>query len=556
VAPAAGPPAGSRGELTLEFVDHANLRDFPRDPGALEREAVAVEAGIADARAWGAERYVLFTRDFEDLILYDDAARGLGLPLPRPEGSTDRAVVLANRTALARLAGEARSAGMGLSVHTNQLDFPDDLVEAAGSRLGPGGVPCALGDATWPLVRAKVHELYEAAPELDGLVLTADEAPYPVWDCGSAGAPGAGDPSTSAALAASGPSSESVAAAVTRLITETALAAAAHDRLVDVRAWGRVEAMPGVPPPDDLPPNIRISTKDTDGDFQLFSAESPLLAGPVDVVEVDAWGEYSGWNYFPVYMGDIWAPRVRRAAGAGAASLAVRVNWAEANPIFGRPWGNLVNLALARGLAADPDADPDALLRAWIAARWPANAAEDAFTLYKRSAPLVRTMTSVGSVETTDHSRAFRTRDSADAYERARDSLDRAQAEGKLLTAADFDARRKEVAAAEAEALALVEALPDSVPNVWRSELERGARALGAIGRLTTEQLALAHWQSVLDDGPGSENRASASALLTRAAADIQRIAEAWHASDPESYDTLLAEEAVLMANQAGERDD
>jgi hypothetical protein len=72
----------------------------------------------------------------------------------------------------------------------------------------------------------------------------------------------------------------------------------------------------------------------------------------------------------------------------------------------------------------------------------------------------------------------------------------------------------------------------------WRAELERGARALAFLASLTTEQMALAHAAGT----DSEEARAAADAILETAAA--------WRAYDSESYDTLLAAEAVVMAEQ------
>jgi hypothetical protein len=252
-------------------------------------------------------------------------------------------------------------------------------------------------------------------------------------------------------------------------------------------------------------------------------------------------------------MGDIWAPRVRRAAAAGAGGLAVRVNWASsANPIFERPWGNVVNVAVAAGLAADPSADPDDLLEKWLEETYVVAARSPARALYKASCGLVESFTSVGHVETTDHGRLFRSRSSADWFERVAGTLDRAQVEGQFVSAADFAARRLAMDAARDEALALVAALPDDVtvgttglepvPELWRTELARGANALWHVGRATTDQLELVH---VLRD-MSAEGTDRQQRLLAVAEA-IRRHDALWHTADPESYETLRGDEALAM---------
>jgi hypothetical protein len=69
------------------------------------------------------------------------------------------------------------------------------------------------------------------------------------------------------------------------------------------------------------------------------------------------------------------------------------------------------------------------------------------------------------------------------------------------------------------------------------------------LGRLTTYQLALAHWTRLMS--ADAEQAAEAAGEARRTARAIHAEAAAWRAFDAESYDTLLAEEAVLMADTA-----
>ncbi|MFQ5460116.1 MAG: hypothetical protein ACE5EL_04930 [Anaerolineae bacterium] len=526
-AAACGAPPGP---LDLALVDHGHLRRFPRAPEALAAEVAAVDGILDRAAGLGSRRYVLFTRDFEALLTYDDVA-AVGAQAGPILAPGRRAEVDRNRGALGAIASHAADRGLELMVHTNQLDVPAEVRRRLGDSVGDQGRVCGDRPATWRLYRGKMESFFRDFPAVAGLVLTADEAPYPVWACDAPEWAGAG----------ATPAPEVVAARVTRLVTETAAVAAAFDRRLEVRAWDRVEALAGAEP-GALPAGVRLSVKNTAGDFQLFAGPSALLgAGNGLVVEFDAWREYSGWNYFPCYMGDIWAPRVLAAAEAGASTLALRINWSStANPIFERPWGNVVNVAVARGLAARPDADPDDLLKAWIAATYPPDAAGPAFRLYKASPRILETLTSVGRVETTDHGRLFRSRTSASVFDRVADSLDRAQAEGLLTGAADFEARRRRVDGAVAQARDLVAALPPSVRPEWRREMERGAAALGYLAAATTDQLALLDAKRRLDAG----GRAPGLAAL---ALRMRTNDAAWRRADAESYETLKGEEALSM---------
>ena len=173
-----GPPR----PLDLALVDHGHLRRFPRAPEALAAEVAAVDGILDRAAGLGARRYGLFTRDFEALLTYDGLA-ALGAQPGPVLARRRRAEVARNRSALGAIASHAADRDLELMVHTNQLDMPAEVRRRLGDSVGEAGRVCGDRPATWRLYRGKMESFFRDFPAVAGLVLTADEAPYPVWAC-------------------------------------------------------------------------------------------------------------------------------------------------------------------------------------------------------------------------------------------------------------------------------------------------------------------------------------------------------------------------------------
>ena len=467
-------------DATVYLVDHQHLRRVD-DGYAADLAAIGVATAAAQER--GIDGYVLFSRGFEDVLNYDFPGPD-GEPIgPRVWGPEDErwGESAAYRAAVGQAAELARQAGLTPVYHTNQFDLPDEVAEV----LQRDGRPllCADDPATWDLYARKIDEFFRLLPEFAGLQVTADEAEHPVWRC-SEGKEVADDPEP-----------EAVTAAVHRLIEETARALP-PEKVLEVRAWGRVGAMSD---PGDLSADL----------------------------------------------------------AHGGSAYAFRFNWSDGgNPLFERPWGNVANLEVALAMIRE-GRDHRAALVDWVAATYPPDAHDAALALYLASADIQRRLTSLGPVETTDHSRLFREHTSHGVEERVADSLDRLQSAGLLTTLEAFDARRQEIDAAVAEGRDLVEALPVSVDPAWRRGLLTGLAAESWMAQGTTDQLEMLYLM----------RRPSLAGAADRWAALDARIEDrdvAWQAADPESFQALNGDEARAMyvklapdvGHQAGEGDE
>ena len=526
--------------MTIELVDHASFRRFSPDPRVYEAEMRRLRANLDAAQALGIQRYVIFGNELEKLLTYDFAvegiAGGVGQRAFPADGAWRREAAL-YRDLMRWAIDAAATRGIGLVLHGNQIELPEPVLASLQGLAVEGETICADRTITWALYRAKLAELFDALPGLAGLQVTADETAQGLGGCDRPDA----DPDTPAGA-------EALLARVDRLLNESAAVARPRGIEIEGRTWGRIYALEEQLDPDrmfeSLDPGIVLSLKNTAGDFHRFSPPSPLIGrgdGSRQVLEFDAWREHEGWNLYPCYMGDAWAPRVAAARAAGVRRLALRIGWDQpVQPLFDTPWGNVVNLALLRGLADDPAANPDRLLRIWIAETWPEGSREAAFGLYKQSPEFMAVVHGQGSEAATDHSRLFRLRDGENRFERIDGRLGWLQKAGELRRAEDFAARRAAIDAAYVEAEAAIEALGEAAPAGWREALASGARAQWRVGRGATDQLELRFWARAGAPAPPAGWR---EALESRAVAENAD----WRAEDPASYPLLEGEQLPAM---------
>ncbi len=521
-----GEIVGSTGYRLL-FVDHYDLRYLEPEPSELDRELGAIIRNLDQAAAYGAEAYVLFSRSFEDLLTYDFEVGGVGNlgAVAFPQGGLYRARAEMYRAYLRRVIEEADRRGVTVIMHTNQFEYPQEVLALLPTLTTPDGTVCPESEAGWAAYRGKLSEFFALFPRLEGLQLTADEAEISALACGS------GSPDER----------------VNRLVEETVSVAADHGRTAQIRAWGRIEELgawePSGPSDPLLRPNAWLSVKNTEGDFHLFGPQSLLVSSeaPRLIVEFDAWREYSGWNFYPCYIGDTVAERIRAIRPDGERAVSVRLNWvANANPLFDKPYGNLVNLRVIASLAADPQRQPDEILRQWLAQTYPSGSVEAAFDLYKHSARFHRQMLSMGTSATTDHTRLFRSHEREDAFERALEVLTRLQGQGLLTEPENFDQRRSVLDNALADARRDISALGDGTPARWLDDLDHGAQVLWYVAQGTTDQLELTYHRVRLSEGDGARS-------IGDLATDVSARAAAWEEWDAESYELMRGYAAPLM---------
>lgn len=162
------------------------------------------------------------------------------------------------------------------------------------------------------------------------------------------------------------------------------------EKTIVIRTWGNFEDPVLI---KKLPKSIITSTKSTLPDFHLTNYPNPVLGqNSPQEVEFDAWGEYSGFNMFPCYYGDIYEERIKECADMGVERLGLRLNWEPGvRWIFGNKWGNECNVYLFSKLAQSPNANPDEILKECISKTYPESSYESAFNLYKRSTHIMTT---------------------------------------------------------------------------------------------------------------------------------------------------------------------
>lgn len=498
-------PSLSSAQSHVALVDHYNLRYVEKLENT-QTEVAQIKRHLDAARHYGIETYILFARDtFEALLTYDfelDGIGKLGDALPATGRHWTEAIWL--REQMAEVIEYARRQGIRLLLHSNQFDFPKEIYALIGERVqGANGQPLCPGrEDTWTLYRAKLQELFRLFPDLAGVQVTGDESEMPITDC------------LCQYCQALSPLDR-----VNRMTRETI--AVAGGREVHMRTW---QAMPELQPFDPLemtralPPHTFISLKESLGDFLLTSPFETRLIGAGDptrqIVEFDGWREYDGNNFVPCYLGDHWAERVAACRARGITQFAFRLNWnSNINPLFERPWGNLVNFAVFKAMLQTPALTPDDALRQFIRTTFPPGPSHDALLqFYKFTPDFQRAMYYSDGVYLAHHSRMPRHPEMAREMYAAFPSI--------LRTAEDFDRRRHEVTTAYDTLVGLIGALGDDVPAAWREEMLHGAQITWLTG------IGLADvYQAV------SEHRGDPT-LRARILANDRD----WQALDPASY--------------------
>jgi hypothetical protein len=379
---------------------------------------------------------------------------------------------------------------------------------------------CPGREATWHIYRGKLDEFFQLFPEIAGIQITGDETQVSVLSCECDDC-----------------RSMSFVERVNRLTEETAKAAQKYGKEVQMRTWQRMHEL-GNPADMDkgVPDNVYFSIKNTDGDFKLTNAldqEFLTAAAPNRlIVEFDAWREYEGQNFFPCYMGDIWAPRMEFLYANNIKRIAVRLMWnSNKNPIFRRPWANLVNIYTFLKLAEHPQREPDEILRQFVTEYYPTSARQTAFELYKFSRQFQETIYYIKGNYNANHSRV--------QDEDTIDDLEDIQDGGFMTKVEDFDVRRKQINDICAQALELVERLGSEVPAEWIRSMREGVKVERYVALSTADKMEAIFLQQKM--ASGSESK---SALYDLKASMLSRARE-WMAWNPASYDSMNGEDML-----------
>ena len=565
--------AADSDERVLTVIDHVSLRRFSADPQRYEADIRNMRAGMDLARQFGADRYLLFARDFERLLLYDypELAGDLGqlTPLIFPDDHPWRAEANLFRDLLRWASDEAQARDLELWFHSNQISLPDEVWASVGHVIGEEDSICPGRPQTWDLYSAMLSEFFSAVPLVAGLQITADETEYSVLECVE----------DKQNLQQQGSGNKSQKERVDELSNRSAKIARGFEREIEMRTWGRIYALAEENDPqtmfEGLEPSISLSLKNTSGDFLIDAPPSPLIGieGSRQTIEFDAWREHNGWNLYPSYMGDQWADRVMHARAAGVRQFAVRINWnSYHNRLIDKPFGNIANLAVISALIhaetgqnqdAGKGADQmnaveiaDEALRDYIKDALPSAQPDAAFNLYKRSPDIQRVLTMVQGQAATDHSRVFQVHDEADSFDRVEGRLRYIQKSGALGDWPAFEARYTDIAEADEIAQAMIGQLGDGLAPELRDDLTQGLYRQVQVALSTTDQMALLFLSRAISDmeDEGRDNLASDASSNARTKLDETRDRlileararnEAWAKADPEGH-ALLEGQALM----------
>lgn len=515
----------------LSYIDHYNLRQPIRstDEQAFISQVAEIKHNLDKSKEYGIGTYLLFSRSFEVVINYDFTVNGLGdlTGVIHPMDSEHRKLQAMYAKALNEVLDYADSLGIKVIFHTNQFEFPDSLYKLAGDKLSGTGKVCPGKPLAFDLLKAKMQEFFAKYPKFAGIQLTLSETQAPVTNCNCPDCKNMSEKERFVKVA------------------DTAVEACKElNKIVMIRTWGRFEKSDIV---DALPKSIICSTKFTLPDFHLTNYPNPVMGRNAEQqeVEFDGWGEYSGWNIFPCYYGDLFAQRMKSCLSKGVPRLAIRLDWEPGvRPIFSLPYGNEVNCAVFSNLANNPQANPDDLLRNYIAKIYPASAQDAAFKLYKRSAHLQTVWLTWRGWNMNDHSRVY-----TGGIPRLQKQIGEAIPTNYEAACKAIKERRQEIDSAYKEAQDLITALGPDVPEEWKSDMRRGART-----HWFTAQANFDCIQMYADYLQHEAKRPMES--FTSLEAGLKARDTLWRTTDPERYNMMVGVEAMKMLKQVKEKID
>lgn len=507
----------------IVFVDHGNLRvnGVERD---IRNQVDVIKKNLDQAAAHGATTYLIFSKDYLDATLtYDFDLNGVGRvgELAYPPQSKRRGEVEYLRKALQDVCAHAKKKKIRIVFHSEQLNFPNK-VKAVIEPVTWGTSACPGRRALWNVYRGKLEEFFKWFPGVDGIQITADEAPYPVLTCFCDEC-----------------RKMSPLDRINLLTKETALVCEKLGKETWMRTWQRMGALEKEKSPaqmaEGLPDSVFFSVKNTAGDFLLPNPVDEKFLRTADpkrlIVEFDAWREYEGHNYFPCYMGDVWAPRFALLQELGVQRVAVRLMWNNnANSLFERIWSNYVNLHTFLELAKNPKRNPDEILQEFVAKNYPASARQAAFELYKFSPELQKGLYYPFGRYNANHSRV--------QDKNAATDLKDYQANGHFSLAADFSARREEILVLCSKADAAIDRLGKDVSAAWIKEMKKGLQVEKNVALGTTYKMQALFLQ-----------QNSQTAELNTLWEEMKRFSQDWQKSDPESFLAMNGDGILKVGN-------
>jgi hypothetical protein len=529
--PATGQTKSAPAFTERAMIDHHNLRRLENisdaDMAAQVRE---IKQNLDYASKHGFNSYVLFSKGFELMVNYDFGLPGG--PLFAPDSPHAIAAERFGR-ALNEVIEYAKPLGIGVIFHSNQFAFPNEVYERYGDEIGGSAKVCPGKDMTWTIFRGKFQEFFRKFPDCAGFQLTTSETQVSplACQCDHCRHLSAGQ-------------------RLSKMVSEVWSVLQPLGKDLQLRTWGPVadseedytEMVRG------LPKGVKVSTKNVVGDFHIWHEPSKMIGveAETQILEFDCWREYTGWNYFPCYMGDIFAERLRLSRDRGVKRIAARVNWEPfLNYTFERPFGNEVNVYLFARLAQDPYQDPDAILKDFIASKYPESAWDAAFRLYKRSTELQKVWMTFRKGFAADHSKLWN-RSGGSFIRRLDTRMYEIMTDGYDFPPDSLIERRTSIDAALAEAKELVSELGPDVPRKWRGALLRAAENECHVAHGTTDQFLM--YRAVIAHRSG------------RPLPDLDAIEKemherdaSWQKFDPDAYSALFGGFNVDMLSEVRE---
>jgi len=456
------------------FIDHYNFRHLTTYDGSRRKpraeirgDAERIQANCRQAAALGMNSYVVFCRIFEDLLPYDS------VPSLWREDSPEMEEARFLRGLVREVLDFGNALGLEMVFHTNQFQFPDRVYERFGEEMAGTAPVCPGKPKVWELFRGKIDWFLREFPSCAAFQLTTSETQVSMFDCNCETCSGMDRTERSLTM-----------------VREAADVCRKHGKNLQIRTWGRIKDPQTYPDfASRLPKGVTVSTKNTAGDFHLGSPFNELvgLGAAPQIVEFDAWREYTHWNHFPCYMGDIFAERLRQCAARDVYGVACRLNW---NPgedeIFGVPFGNVANVRVFSALANDPWVNPDDVLLDWIRETFPKGNAAALFRFYKNTLRVQRASLYFLGEHAASHSSTFYNLGSPDYQAR----MDRLMGNEILARAvrrpALLDLRAQHQQRVWEDTFRDLEALKDNMPGEWHAELVRRGLNLRSLARVNT----------------------------------------------------------------------
>jgi hypothetical protein len=287
-----------------------------------------------------------------------------------PADSEYRRRHLALRQAFGEMFRFAHGLGLAVVLNTDMVALTEPLERYFQARFGRVDV---ADPALWEVYRAGLAELFEAFPEVDGVMIRVGEAGtvynLPGWNYYSE----------------LHVRSDAAVQAMLRAFDEVA---AAHGRRIFFRTWtvgvGAVGDLHTQPATYERVlgglelSNTVFSTKFVAGDFYSYLPVNPtLFTGDAPrLVELQARREYEGFAAFPNYLGPLHQQMLRRIREENPNVDGIWLWTQEGGPLRAGPWSlypfhgfwQLIDADVyaAARLAWEPDADIATLTEGWV----------------------------------------------------------------------------------------------------------------------------------------------------------------------------------------------